>query len=233
MAFSSIPVQIAVIFGFIWFVTRRLHQQGVMSSPQRDWMAILLAILLLWVVIIGHKTSSSMLALERLMDMLPGYWLPYLPIAVTLALAAINPPLREGLRSLAEHTPAHWLSGIQMVRIFALGSLLKASQDQFPLLLAWIVGLPDLLFGLSAIVVTWQLRRGRLSAGFLMRWHLAGVLVILLPLLVFMPLFMRDDLFEKWFEFPMIFEPSLLLPTLMMLNLLVVWRIRERAGARD
>jgi hypothetical protein len=66
-----------------------------------------------------------------------------------------------------------------------------------------------------------------------MRWHLAGVLVILLPLLVFMPLFMRDDLFEKWFEFPMIFEPSLLMPTLMMLNLLVVWRLRERAGARD
>ena len=233
MTFSSIPIQIGVIFGCVWFVTRRLHERGVMSSPQRDWMAILLVILLLWSVIIGHLSSNGMPALERLMDMLPGYWLPYLPIALTLVLAWINRPLREGLRSLAEHTPAHWLSAIQMVRIFALGALFKAALDQYPLLLAWILGLPDLLFGLSAILVTWQARQGRLSRAFLMRWHLLGALLILLPLLVFMPLFMHDDLFERWFEFPMIFVPSLLLPTLVMLNLLVVWRLWETGGSRQ
>ena len=232
MAFSSIPIQIAVIFGFIWFTTRKLHRSGVMNSPQRDWMAILLVILLLWVVIIGHKTSSSM-ALERLMGRLPGYWLPYLPIVLTLALAWINTPLRDALRSLADHTPAHWLSAIQMVRIFALGTLLKAVDGHYPLLLAWIVGLPDLLFGLSAILVTRQLQQGRLSRTFLMRWHLLGVLVILIPLLVFMPLFRHDALFERWFEFPMIFVPSLLMPTLVMLNLLVVWRLWESGGSRQ
>ena len=232
MAFSSIPLQIAVIFGFIWYVTRSLHQRGVMSSPQRDWIAILLVILLLWVVIIGHKTGSSTMALERLMGMLPGYWLPYLPIAVTLALATINSPLRHGLRSLADHTPPHWLSGIQMVRIFALGALFKAADGHYPVLLAWIIGLPDLLYGLSAMLVTWQIRQGRVSEVFLMRWHLLGVLVILIPLLAFMPLFMREALFERWFEFPMIFVPALLMPTLVMLNLLVVWRLWETGGLR-
>jgi hypothetical protein len=166
-----------------------------------------------------------------MMDMLPGYWLPYLPIALTLALASINTPLRDALRSLADHTPAHWLSAIQMVRIFALETLLKAVHDEYPLLLAWTLGLPELLFGLSAILVTWQARQGRLSKVFRMRWHLLGALLILIPLLAFMPLFMRDSLFERWFEFPAIFAPSLLIPTLVMLNLLVVWRQWETGGS--
>jgi len=227
MAFSGIPLLIAVVFGFVWFITRRLHRLGVMSSPQRDWMAALLVILLIWGLLISHQTSATARAHERLLEMLPGFWLPYLPIALTVALILTNATLRNALRTLVDGTPPHWLSGIQVVRVFALGILIQASNGEFPVLLAWSLGLPDLLFGLSAVPVSWWARQGRVNDRFLLRWHLFGVLVVLTPLLGFMHLFMRDPLFDKWFEVPMMFAPALLGPSLLMLNLLVVWRLWE------
>jgi hypothetical protein len=229
MQFSTIPILIAVIFGFIWFITRRLQRLGIMSSPQRDWIAALLTILLSWAILISYQSSAGSYAVKRLLDTLPGYWLPYVPVVITILLMLLNAPLRQALRILVDGTPEHWLTGIQIIRVLALGTLIKAAQGQFPPLFAWFVGLPDLLFGLSAIGVTWLAQRGRLREGFLLYWHLLGALVILVPMLGFMHLFMREALFAKLFAFPMIFAPALVVPTLVMLNMLVAWRLWESA----
>jgi hypothetical protein len=62
----------------------------------------------------------------------------------------------------------------------------------------------------------------------LLFWHLTGALAIVLPLVGLMHLFMTEPLFAELFSFPMVMAPVLVVPTLVMLNMLVVWRLFER-----
>ena len=68
--------------------------------------------------------------------------------------------LRDGLGKLADATPATWLVFFQALRIGAIGSVVKALRGEitssFPL---W-VGIPDAVYGLSAIIIGWLLVRG-------------------------------------------------------------------------
>ncbi len=131
------------------------------------------------------------------------------------------------MRILVDKTPSHWLTGLQIVRILALGALLKAAQDQFPVLFAWTVGVPDLMFGISAIVVTWLARQGRLKDRFLHTLAFARRAGHPGADAGFMPLFTRESLFVKLFAFPMVFALAVVVPTLVMLNMLVTWRLWE------
>ena len=164
--------------------------------------------------------------------MMPGYWLPYIPVVVAVTLVTLIPPLRNGLRILVDETPHHWLTGIHILRILALGTLIKASMGLFPEKFAWFVGGSDLLFGLSAIPVTLLARRGRLHDSFLMLWHLVGALVIVVPIAGLMHVFMLESLFSELFVFPMVLAPALVVPTLVMLNLMVAWRLLEKGAPR-
>jgi hypothetical protein len=231
MQFSTLPILIALIFGFLWFLARRLQRQGLLNSPQRNWLGLLISILLIWGMFVGYQSDRGALTTERFLSMMPGYWLPYIPALIAASLAMLIAPLRNGLRTLVDETPQQWLSGIHIVRILAFGTLIKATMGLFPEKFAWFVGGADLLFGLSAIAVTLLARQGRLSDGFLMLWHLIGALVILVPLVGLMHVFMREPLFAELFVFPMVLAPALVVPTLVMLNLMVVWRLLEKTIA--
>ncbi|MBL3588325.1 MAG: hypothetical protein JMN24_00855 [gamma proteobacterium endosymbiont of Lamellibrachia anaximandri] len=228
MQFSTLPILIVVIFGFLWFLTRRIHRLGGINESQRNWLVVLLLILLIWGGYVGYQSSEGFFATEGFLNLLPGYWLPYVPVVIAITLTLLIAPLRHGLRKLVDETPRHWLTGIHCLRILALGTLIKASMGVFPEKFAWFVGGADLLFGLSAIVVTLLVHRGRLSDGFLLVWHLIGALVIVAPVAGLMHVFMQEALFPKLFVFPMVLAPALVVPTFVMLNLLVTWRLLEK-----
>ena len=150
-------------------------------------------------------------------------------MVITVTLIVLVQPLRQGLRVLVDETPASWLVGIHQFRILALGSIIKAANGLFPAKFAWYVGVPDLLFGVSALLLTQiLLRRTDVREWKLVAWHLTGASVILVPAIGFMHVYMREPLFSELFAFPMALAPTLLVPTLVMLNLLVVWRLLER-----
>ncbi len=228
MQLSTLPILIAVIFGLLWLMTRRLHRSGSLNDSQRNWLAVLLFILLFWAGFVGYQTNMGAFTQEQISSMMPGYWMPYIPVVIAVTLMLLFAPLRDGIRRLVDETPQHWLTGIHMLRILALGTLIKASLGLFPERFAWFVGGPDLLFGLSAIAVTLLARRGRLSDDFLMLWHLVGALVILLPIIGLMHIFMHEALFAELWAFPMVLAPALVVPTLVMLNLMVAWRLFEK-----
>ncbi|MEW8561635.1 MAG: hypothetical protein AB2541_06000 [Candidatus Thiodiazotropha sp.] len=228
MQLSSLPLLIAAIFGFIWFLVSRLHRREILNSVQRNQLALLLGILLFWGLFVGYQSSVGRFNDEAFFNLLPGYWLPYVPVFIAVAMVSVLTPLREGLRLLIDETPAHWLSGIHMLRILALGTLIKASKDQFPQMFAWFVGGPDLLFGLSAVAVTLMVLAGKVKQRVLLVWHSIGVVVIVLPLAGLMHLFMTEPLFAALFQLPMVMAPALVVPTLVMLNMLVAWRLLER-----
>lgn len=230
MQLSSLPLLIAVVFGFLWFLVSRLHRAGILNSDQRNQMALLIGVILMWGMFIGYQSSVGRFGSEPFYNLMPGYWMPYVPVVVALSMMLSLAPLRDGLRVLVDETPVHWLSGIHILRILALGTLLKASNDLFPQMFAWFVGGPDLLFGVSAIIVTLLARSGRLSDRFILYWHLAGALAIVLPVAGLMHLFMVEPLFAELFMFPMVMAPALIVPTLVLLNLLVAWRFYEQGA---
>lgn len=230
MQLSSLPLLIAVVFGFLWFLVSRLHRAGILNSDQRNQMALLIGIILMWGMFIGYQSSVGRFGSEPFCNLMPGYWMPYVPVVVALSMMLSLAPLRDGLRVLVDETPVHWLSGIHILRILALGTLLKASNDLFPQMFAWFVGGPDLLFGISAIIVTLLARSGRLSDRFILYWHLAGALAIVLPVAGLMHFFMAEPLFAELFMFPMVMAPALIVPTLVLLNLLVAWRFYEQGA---
>ncbi len=232
MQFSTLPILIAVIFGFLWFLSRRIHRLGSINSSQRNWLVVLLLILLIWGGYIGYQSSVGIFATEDFLSLLPGYWLPYVPVVIAITLTLLVTPLRIGLRKLVDETPYHWLTAIHGLRILALGTLIKASIGVFPEKFAWFVGGMDLLFGLSAIAVTLLVHRGRLTDGFLLVWHLIGALVIVAPVAGLMHVFMQEVLFSKLFAFPMVLAPALVVPSFVMLNLLVAWRLLEKRMQR-
>jgi hypothetical protein len=232
MKISTLPILIAIVFGAFWFMVSRLNRRGSIDSSGRNWLALLLTILIGWGMFIGYQADRGVLSADRLVGWQAGYWLPYVPTAICLILVILVEPLRSALRRLVDETPGHWLTAIHMVRILAIGTLLKASVGLFPVKFAWCVGGPDLLFGLSAIAVSLLAWRNRLSQRTLMLWHLVGALVILIPIIGLMPLFMREELITKLFAFPMVLAPALVVPCLVMLNLLVAWRLLERGLAK-
>lgn len=228
MQLSSLPFLIVIIFGFLLFLTQRLYRLGRLKTAQRNWIGVLLGILLCWGGISGCLSSSGVYVAQAFLDLAPGYWLPYVPVVIAMTLVMTVRPLRQGLRILVDDTPVHWLIGIHQLRILALGSIIKASNGLFPQKFAWYVGIPDLMFGITAMLVSLLLlRRGRFSDWFLIPWHLLGAMVIVIPATGLMHVYMQEPLFSELLAFPMALAPTLVVPTFVMLNLLVVWRLAE------
>lgn len=228
MQLSSFPLLIVALFGFLAFLIQRLYRLGHLKAAERNWLGTLLVILLAWGSLSAYLSSTGVYTSAQFLQLAPGYWLPYLPVVTVITLVMLSAPLRQGLRQLVDGTPDHWLTGIHLVRLLAFGTVIKAAKGLFPETFAGFVGIPDLAFGLSAIPVTFLARGGQLTPRVLGLWHLVGALVILAPVAGLMHVFMQDALFAELFAFPMALGPTLVVPTLVMLNLMVAVRLLER-----
>jgi len=229
MHFTNIPFLILIIFGFLLFLIERLRRAERLSKSQYTWLLGLIVVLLVWGAASGYWSSRGVYVTSEFLALAPGYWLPFVPVVITVVLVMIVPTLRQGLRILVDDTPVRWLSGIHQLRILALGSIVKASNGLFPAKFAWYVGIPDLLFGLSAVLLTgFVLGRHQISDRKLILWHVAGAIVILAPAFGFMHIYMHEPLFTELFVFPMALAPTFIVPVFVMLNLLVVWRLSEK-----
>ena len=94
------------------------------------------------------------------------------------------------------------------------------------------VGIPDFLFGASAIIVGWLLLRN--PGGYrrtLIVWSVAGAAIILVPTFGFMPYWMNEPGFTFIFEFPMVMSPSIIVPIFILLNLLLAWKAVRQENA--
>ena len=54
------------------------------------------------------------------------------------------------MRRIVDHTTWHWFAYFHGLRIAALGTAYKTIIGEFPVYFETIVGIPDLLFGISA-----------------------------------------------------------------------------------
>jgi hypothetical protein len=196
------------------------------------------AVYLLLIVLFGWGIASSTLAVTGVylspsfLSLLPGLWLPFIPFILAIGGALTFPGLRSALSTVVDYTPRHWMILLNCLRILAIGTIIKATRGEFPAYFAFLVGIPDMIFGLSALIVGLKERRRRLSHRFLIIWNLIGVAVVLpaAPIIQMglpgpLQIFTSEPTAERALDFPMVLAPSLIVPMFVLLNILVAWRL--------
>jgi len=87
------------------------------------------------------------------------------------------------------------------------------------------VGIPDFLFGVSAVIVGWLLVHKAVGHKFLLIWNIIGAGIILVPTFLFSNYFMNDPGMMFIQAFPMVLAPSIVVPILVLVNFLHVFKI--------
>lgn len=222
---SLTPVLLAIELGFLLLLARG-HPASIRY----------------WVWLVCYALGAAALGARGLyvdpavLASLPGLWIQGLTSAAFVVPVLLFRRLREELREIADTTPWHWLAYFHALRIAALGTAYKTWIGEFPAYFELLVGVPDLLFGISALYVGRQARRGELTRRGFLWWNVAGALVIVpaAPIVLQLglpgPLQIFDSLPDARavFAWPMSIAPVFGVPLFVVLNLGVAWRLWER-----
>ena len=223
MKLSILPVYVALVFIICTGLTRRAtSNRSINAAEARSVYGLLLAFLA-WTAIafvLGLRGTHV-----DLMEHVPLLWQAFVPMVLWSTAFTFSGTLRNGLRGIATSTPGHWLVLIQALRIGALGGIIKGVRGEVASDFVFWIGIPDFLFGLSALVVGRLLLRKAIGPRVLMAWNLVGFSLIFLPTFVPMSYWMNEPGFSFIFEFPMVLAPSIVIPILISLNLLHAWGI--------
>jgi len=237
MQLAITPIFVAIIFGFCILITRRAKSNESITATEALSVYMLILTFFVWTLIaVGMGIRGTHLAL---MPRIPLLWQALVPVVLLFAAFTFYGSLRSGLRGIAGSTLWHWLVFFQAFRIGALGGVIKGLRGEITSGYVFWIGIPDFLFGISALVVGWLLIRQAVGPRFLIVWNLVGVLLILLPTFIPMSYWMHEPGFFFIFEFPMVLAPSIIVPTFISLNLLHAWgvyieqkRYRRQADVR-
>ena len=230
MNLSILPIFVILVFGFSLLITVRAGRVGSISRAEARSVYYLLLAFAAWsIVVIALGVNGIHVAL---MESIPMLWQAGVIVTMVMIGLVVSGNLRPALRGIARSTPRLWLVLVQALRIGALGGVIKGIQGEVTSTFVFWVGIPDFLFGISALVVGFLLLRRSLSDGFLVVWSLAGAAIILLPTFLANNYWMNEPGFSFIFEFPMVMAPGIVVPVFVLLNFLLAWGawIQSRSG---
>ena len=192
--------------------------------------------MVIWGAISTWLANNGVYLSDAFLAAYPTFWLPFIPVVLILSVLIISVPARTAVQSLIDTTPLKWLIGIHVLRILAVGTLIKAYKGEFSMSFATWVGIPDMLFGLSALFMLWLATKDRINNFGFMLWNMLGVLVIIpgAPIVAQMGLpgvffnITETPTMVTLYEFPMVLAPSLVVPIFVTLNMLVGIRLIEK-----
>lgn len=227
---SLVPLLMIAVLTAIRFAAWRAARDKKLDRP--GWIDFLLVLLVAWGVITTWLGYHGFYLSQSFLASYPTLWVPFLPVVIVFTALMLSAPARRAVDQLIDATPQTWLIGIHALRILAIGSLIKAWQGSFVVSFALWVGIPDLLFGLSALFMMRAAAGNRLSPTALLLWNALGVLVILpgAPLVAqmglpgFLHAFDETPPMTTVYEFPMVLAPTFVVPVFVMLNMLVAMR---------
>jgi hypothetical protein len=223
MKFSIVPLFIVAIFIFPILLTVRAHKRGLIDRKEALGVYSLLVALALWTGVAILMGAQGLHV--SLMSRIPLLWQATVAVGIEMIAFALFPVVRRGLLGIAIGTPMRWLVLFQALRIAAIGSVIKALEGEISSAFPLWVGIPDLLFGVSALLLGWIMSRRTPSERSMIVWNVIGIAVILLPLFAMMPYWMNEPGFVFIFEFPMIMAPSIVVPMFISLNGLMAWSV--------
>ena len=103
----------------------------------------------------------------------------FMVVNVSVVMFEAIPGAKQGVIIAASAMTDSELASIHVLRLLAIGTIIKYLQRELPLHFLILGALPDFLFAVSAIVVTLMTGNESLSPGFLLAWHSIGCLAFL------------------------------------------------------
>ncbi len=144
-------------------------------------------------------------------------------VMFTAAVFGAVPTVREGLAGAAAATSHRELASIHILRLLAVGTIIKYLQGQLPLHFVILGSLPDFAFAISAIAVTILLGADSLGREFLIAWHSIGCALFLGPgISMFFSVPSPFRIYHGGpdtsivFKFPMLLAPNFTVPLFML-----------------
>jgi hypothetical protein len=177
------------------------------------WLVAMLAWLAL-VMVLGKR--GIFLKYTRWFSNLVGFTLV---LAVPAVLFGAVDLAREGLVHAASQTSSFQLTSIHVLRLLAIGTVIKYLQGQLPLHFVIFGFAPDFLFAVSAVLVTVLEVVAPLGQDFLIIWHLIGFFVFFgagVSMFFSVPSLFRICRSEPntalVFQYPMVLAPNFTVP---------------------
>jgi hypothetical protein len=181
------------------------------------WIVVMLA----WMILVIFASQRGFfLKHTRWLSNLVGV---VLVVAFAAVLFGAIGVAREGLLIAASGTSDLQLVSIHVLRLLAIGTVIKYIQGQLPLHFVIFGSLPDFLFAVSAVVVTILAANGLLGRDFLIVWHLVGFSLFFgagISMFFSVPSPLRIYHGEPdasiVFRFPMVLAPNFTVPLFML-----------------
>ncbi len=229
-------VELGFLFALAWRSGMRIGSHKVLGP---------IYIFFFWITAYGLVTSilgaRGLYISPGMLRTLPGLWLPLLTVGAIVLPLALSSQIRSGLLLIFDHTPLHWFAYFHALRIAALGTAYKTLIGEFPVYFEYVVGLPDLVFGLSALWIGWKAQQGSLRNHTFLVWNLIGFFIIVpsTPILLQLglpgPLHLITSLPDARavFTYPMSIAPMIGVPLFILVNLWAVWGVLKRGETKD
>jgi len=221
----SIVPALAVSLFLFWLVASiRTIRLNRVRRYHAIMIPIWLSLLAVWGVYSKNMAESGVYDSDAFLSSMPMLWIPTVPIMIT-GLMMLFPSFRIAIAAtvLTHRTAFIWL---QALRILAIGTLIKAYLGMFPVSFAVFVAIPDMLFGLSAVVMARKSMQGKLGEKCLFKWNILGLLAILpaasivgqmgLPGVMYYFTSLPDA--RALFDYPMVLAPTLVVPFFLIMN---------------
>ncbi len=149
-----------------------------------------------------------------------------------VAMFGLIPAAREGLLSAARNTSDLQLICIHILRLLAIGTVIKFIHRELPLHFVILGSIPDFVFAVSAVVLAVLAANGSLENSFLVGWHLVGFALftgagvsmffsVPSPLRIYHG---KPDA-SIFFQFPMVLAPNFTVPLFMLAHLIALVKL--------
>ncbi len=195
-----------------WLLNPDDTTQGYMATAV-GWLVGMLA----WMALVIYLGNRGVFLKHTRWLSNPAGFLLVLSIPAVL-FGAID-VAREGLVLAAFHTSSLQLVSFHVLRLLAIGSVVKYVQGQLPLHFVICGSVPVRMFAASAVVVTILQASAPLEQGFLITWHSVGFLVFFgagISMFFSVPSLFRiyhdEPDTSLVFQFPMLLAPNFTVP---------------------
>jgi hypothetical protein len=236
MTFSLVPMLFAAEVLAVLYAASAGQAGGGLPKPAASWIYALLALLVLWGAISSYLGVTGAYQTARFLDLQAPFWLPFVPVLLVFAPFALVPQARDAINRLIDHTPLHAIIALQGLRVLAIGGIIKGWNGEFNAAFAFYVGIPDFLFGASALIMAWLVMHDCINRWTLVAWNLIGAAIIVPGTFIVIKLalpgpwqvFTSEPSIMTLYDFPMALAPTLVVPVLAMMNLLLALRLVVR-----
>ncbi len=241
MTWSLIPFLFALQVVFLAHYIIRARRHDLATKAEAFGLAFGVFVLIAWFGTSWALGQSGYYLREGFLKTFPGLWLSMVPVVLAVTTWVVVPTLRSGLPKMLDAIPRESWAWLQVLRIAAIGTLLKTFSGEFPIYFELFVGVPDLIFGVSAVFVALSCRRGTMSARRFRVWNLIGAGIIVLPAGIIiqmglpgaMQVFTEEPTTIEVLRFPMVLAPSVVVPLFVLFNLLAAWRASPGLEKKD